>query len=109
MIKKFIKKEPVLVFAWVAAVISCLAVPVNKDYISYIDFRTLGLLFCLMCVTGGLKKLGVFRIAGEKLLLLVKNSIQLELILVMLCFFYEHDSYKRCFTYNFCAFCNRNP
>lgn len=87
MIKKFIKKEPVLVFAWVAAVISCLAVPVNKDYISYIDFRTLGLLFCLMCVTGGLKKLGVFRTAGEKLLLLVKNSIQLELILVMLCFF----------------------
>lgn len=87
MIKKFIKKEPVLVFAWTAAVISGFAVPLNKNYIDYIDFRTLGLLFCLMCVTGGLKKLGVFRMAGEKLLLMVKNSMQLELILVMLCFF----------------------
>lgn len=56
MIKKFIKKEPVLVFAWTAAVISGFAVPLNKNYIDYIDFRTLGLLFCLMCVTGGLKK-----------------------------------------------------
>ncbi len=87
MIKKIIKKEPVLVFAWTAAVISCLAVPVNKDYIGYIDFRTLGLLFCLMCVTGGLKKLGVFKRAGEKLLSVVKNDTQLELVLVMLCFF----------------------
>lgn len=73
MIKKFIKKEPVLVFAWTAAVISGFAVPLNKNYIDYIDFRTLGLLFCLMCVTGGLKKLGVFRMAGEKLLLMVKD------------------------------------
>ena len=87
MIKNFIKKEPVLIFSWTAAVISCLAVPLSKDYIGYIDFRTLGLLFCLMCVTGGLKKLGVFKIAGEKLLLVVKTDKQLELVLVMLCFF----------------------
>ncbi len=87
MIKKFIKQEPVLVCAWIAAVISSFAVPPNLKYIDYIDFRTLSLLFCLMAVTCALKELNIFKLSGLKLLSKVKNSIQLEIILVLLCFF----------------------
>ena len=87
MIKQFIKKEPVLVCAWVAAIISSFIVPPNLGYIEYIDFRTLSLLFCLMAVTCALKELNIFKMAGVKLLSKVKTSVQLELILIMLCFF----------------------
>ncbi len=87
MVKQFIKKEPVLVCAWAAALISSFAVTPNLGYIEYIDFRTLSLLFCLMAVTCALKELNIFKIAGLKLLSNVKTSVQLELILIMLCFF----------------------
>lgn len=87
MIKQFIKKEPVLVCAWIAAFISSFIVPPNLGYIQYIDFRTLSLLFCLMAVTCALKELNIFKIAGLKLLSKVKTSVQLELILILLCFF----------------------
>lgn len=50
----FIKKEAVLSAAFVCAVISMLFVPPSAAYISYIDFRVLGLLFCLMSTVAGL-------------------------------------------------------
>lgn len=76
----------VLIIAWVLALISALAVPPDSAYLSYIDFHTLGLLFCLMAVMAGANRLGIFRQAADKLLTKVKNSHQLELILVFLCF-----------------------
>lgn len=76
----------VLIIAWVLALISAIAVPPDSAYLSYIDFHTLGLLFCLMAVMAGANRLGVFRQAADRLLTKVKNSHQLELILVFLCF-----------------------
>ena len=76
----------VLIIAWVLALISAIAVPPDRAYLSYIDFHTLGLLFCLMAVMAGANRLGVFRQAADRLLTKVKNSHQLELILVFLCF-----------------------
>ena len=76
----------VLIIAWVLALISALAVPPDSAYLSYIDFHTLGLLFCLMAVMAGANRLGIFRQVADKLLTKVKNSHQLELILVFLCF-----------------------
>ena len=86
-IKKFVKKEIVLVVAVVLAVISMFIVPPDKEYLGYIDFHTIGVLFCLMAVMAGLKEVGVFRYIAEKLLLKVRKGWQLVLILVMLCFF----------------------
>ena len=76
----------VLIIAWVLALISAIVVPPDSAYLSYIDFHTLGLLFCLMAVMAGANRLGVFRQAADRLLTKVKNSHQLELILVFLCF-----------------------
>ena len=56
----FAKKETVLIVAMLLAVISAFFVTPDKAYASYIDFRTLGLLFSLMIVTEGCKGLGIF-------------------------------------------------
>ena len=81
------KKEAVLSIALVLAVVSAFWVHPDKEYIGYIDFRTLGLLFCLMAVMAGLQQVGLFSFVAEKLLERVKNIRGLVFILVMLCFF----------------------
>lgn len=85
----FVKKETVLSIALILAVISSLIILPDAEYLDYIDFRTLGILFSLMAVMAGLQKIGVFgRIAG-KLLEKVKSIRALVLILVLLCFFFS--------------------
>lgn len=85
----FIKKEVVLCIAVFLAVISAFWVKPDRQYLEYIDFRTLGILFCLMAVMAGFQGLGVFRRLAEGLLKRVKNMRQMMLILVMLCFFFS--------------------
>ena len=86
-IKEFIKNEIVLVLSFVLAVISAFFVTPNKGYFEYIDFRTLGLLFCLMVIMAGLNTLGVFKFIAEKMLSKVKNIKGISMILGFLCFF----------------------
>ena len=86
-IKNFIKNEIVLILSFVLAVISAFFVTPNMGYFEYIDFRTLGLLFCLMAVMSGLNSMGVFKFIAEKLLSKVKSISGLSLILGLLCFF----------------------
>lgn len=88
-IKEFVKKEVVLCAAFLLAGISALLVHPDSAYIDYIDFRTLGILFCLMCVMAGLQKIGVFQYVAEKLLTFVHGSTQIILLLVLLCFFFS--------------------
>ena len=82
----FFKKETVLCIAAVLAVISAFLVPPSKEYIDYIDFRVLALLFCLMLVVSGLQSIGVFDSLAQRLLKKVKNTRQLILLLTALCF-----------------------
>lgn len=88
-LKDFIKKEVVLVVAVTLAVASMFIVPPDKEYIAYIDFSTLSILFSLMAVMAGLQTAGVFREIAERLLGKVQKVWQLVLILVMLCFFFS--------------------
>ena len=57
---EFFKKEAVLCIALVLAVISSCVILPDKEYLGYIDFHTLAILFCLMSVMAGLQKLGLF-------------------------------------------------
>ena len=86
-IKSFCKKEPVLIISFLLAVISAFIVRPSADYLGYIDFRTLALLFCLMAVMAGLGRLGIFRILAGRLLKGVGSVRALTLVLSMLCFF----------------------
>lgn len=85
-LKEFFQKETVLCVALVLAVVSAFFVAPDKEYIGYIDFRTLAILFSLMCVMAGLQRNGVFRWVAEAMLRKVKTSGQLILILMLLCF-----------------------
>lgn len=86
-IRDWCKKEAVLSVAFVLAVISAFFVHPDKEYIGYIDFRTLAILFCLMAVMAGLQKLGLFSYIAEKLLEKVNHIRGIVFILIMLCFF----------------------
>lgn len=81
------KKEPVLSIATVLAVLSMFFVVPSKEYIDYIDFRTLELLLCFMLVVAGFQDIGVFSYLGMFLLSKTKNTRQLAGILIFLCFF----------------------
>lgn len=83
----FVKQETVLCAALALAVLSMFFVRPDREYISYIDFRTLAILFCLMGVMSGLQKTGVFQWVAQALLGKVKTARQLAWILVLLCFF----------------------
>lgn len=84
---EFLKKETVLCIAFLLAVISAFIVPVDAQYIEYMDFRVLVLLFALMTVMSGLQSLGIFEKLSYSLLKYVKSTRSLTLLLVSLCFF----------------------
>ncbi len=86
-IKIFIKNEIVLIVSLILAAVSAFFVTPNKEYIDYIDYRTLGLLFCLMSVMAGLNRLNFFKFIAEKMMSKVKSLTGLSLILGLLCFF----------------------
>lgn len=83
----FIKNEIVFVIALLLAIISSFIITPSKEYISYIDFRTLALLLALMLVVQGLKSCGLFDALVDKLLTYIKTKRQLAFMLVSLCFF----------------------
>ena len=59
----------------------------DAAYASYIDFRTLAILFCLMVIVAGMRTIGVFDLIAEKLLKKVNSISGIVTILVLLCFF----------------------
>jgi len=85
--KDFIKKETVLSIAIVLAVISVFLVLPDRQYLDYIDFRTLGILFSLMAVVAGLRELGLFDWFAGRLLQRVHGIGAIATVLVLLCFF----------------------
>lgn len=86
-IKRILKNEIVLFIAAVLAIISSVVVGVDKKYAEYIDFRTLGILFCLMVVVAGFRSIGIFDKLAAVLLKRANNIRSLFLVLVLLCFF----------------------
>lgn len=85
--QKLIRGETVFCISLLFALLSMLAVKPDKAYAGYIDLRTLCLLFCLMAVTAGFQKCGIFRIMAEKLLGAQNHMRGLALVLVLLPFF----------------------
>ncbi|WP_296807026.1 SLC13 family permease [uncultured Methanobrevibacter sp.] len=83
----FIKKEIVFFISLILAVISCFFVKPGINYLSYINWYTILLLFIIMVIVEILKNLSVFEILVRKLLIKVKNTRSLVLFLVFTCFF----------------------
>lgn len=82
-----LKKEPVLVVSALCMLVSMFFVPPSKDYVNYIDFRVLVLLFCLMAVVAGLQRHGLFNWLACKVLSGKMQRRKLFLLLILLPFF----------------------
>ena len=87
MIIKFVKKEIVLTISFLFALVSGFFVHPDRQYVGYIDFRTLSILFMLMLTMAGLQELGIFKQAGEILVEKAKNTREMVAVLVSLAFF----------------------
>lgn len=59
-----VKREAVCAIAAALAVATCFIIPPDAQYAGYVDWHTLILLFCLMLVVAGFKKLGVLDAVG---------------------------------------------
>ena len=88
-VKELFQKETVCCIAFLLAVISIFFVSPSKNYISYIDFRVLALLFCPMAVVRGFSSIGVFTRLGTMLLTHVHSLRMLSALFIFLCFFFS--------------------
>lgn len=81
------KRETVLTVAFVLALVSMFLVPPDRGYLSYIDYRTLCILYALMAIMNGFQKIGVFDWSARSILNRSKSRSGVILTLVLLCFF----------------------
>ena len=84
---QFITKETVVFISMILATLSTIIIHPDKEYIDYIDYRTLSILLCLMFVMAGLQELGIFKKIGIFLLEKTSSIKSLAFVLVLLCFF----------------------
>ena len=84
---RFIKSEIVLCAAVLLAIVSLFFVPPDSEYLGYVDWDTLALLFSLMAVMKGFQGAGVFSFLTGALLKKANTSRKLMLVLVYLPFF----------------------
>ena len=82
----FIKKNPVLCIAFLAAVITCFFVPFDKEYLGYFDLKTLTCLFCVLAVVCALKNINFFYILARKIVELFRNARLAILAIVYITF-----------------------
>lgn len=81
------RREPVMIIAGILAVFSMFFVAPSADYLNYIDYDVLALLFSLMLIMAGFEEIGFFNKMAESLLAKASGIRMLILVLVMLCFF----------------------
>ncbi len=86
-IKLIIKNEIVLILSFFLALASAFVVKPDIEYVNYIDFRTIALLFCLMAIMSALNNQGVFSFLAVSLLKRVGSTRALTAVFCTLCFF----------------------
>lgn len=84
---KFVKAQPVLIIAFVAAVVTMFIVPPDEQYSGYVNSTVLIQLFCLMASVGGFRDMGLFENVASFLLRKAGNIRRLGFIFMLVCFF----------------------
>ncbi len=86
-VKKFIKDQPVLIIAFIAALATVFIIPPDSDYKDYVNSTVLIQLFCLMTAVGGFRSVGIFEKLTAVLLKKAGNIRRLGIIFTIICFF----------------------
>lgn len=82
----FIKHNIVMCIALFAAVITCIFVPPDAQYIEYLDFKTLSCLFCVLAVVCAFKNINFFYILAKSLVRACKSTRYAVMALVYITF-----------------------
>ena len=94
------KKDSILIISGLLAVISCIFVKPDMEYVGYINFRVLAILFSLMLVVSAYIRIGTFDFFTNKLLGKIRSEKYISLFLVMLSFFMSMLLYYLLFRIN---------
>ena len=70
-----------------AAIISAFFVRPGKEYLEYIDFPVIALLFCLMFVVSGMIKANLFNVMSSKMLKTASDSRKIAVVLINVTYF----------------------
>lgn len=81
-----IKNNPVTTIAIILAIITCIFIPVDREYINYFDIKTLCCLSCILAVVQCLKNSGFFQELTKKIVFIFNNTRSVVLALVLLTF-----------------------
>ena len=81
-----IKKNVVMFVALLAALVTMVIIPPDKEYLNYFDFKTLTCLFCVLAVVCALKNIRFFYILAKKIVQLFRNARIAVLALVYITF-----------------------
>ncbi|HJB96415.1 MAG TPA: citrate transporter [Candidatus Mediterraneibacter intestinigallinarum] len=87
LFKLFLKNETVLCISFLLAVLSAFVIKPDILYLTYPDYRTIALLFCLMIIVAGFQSLGIFSMLGHFLITRAGSVRGLSVVMVLLCFF----------------------
>ena len=82
----FVRKNTVMVIAFLAAAITTTFVPIDAQYLGYFDFKTLTCLFCVLAVVCALKDIRFFYMLARRIVHLFKNARLSILALVYITF-----------------------
>ena len=82
----FLRKNVVLTVAAVAALLTTFAVPVDRAYLGYFDWKTLTCLFCVLAVVCALKNIRFFYTLAQKIVRCFRNARMSVLALVYITF-----------------------
>lgn len=85
----FMKNEVVLFVAIIFTIITCLFVPIDKEYLNYFDYNTLVCLFCMLVVVAGLKSTNIFELISRKMIGLFHTRRTVIYSLVFGTFFFD--------------------
>lgn len=92
---KFLKAQPIFVAATIAAIVTACIVPPDKEYISYVNWRTIAGLASIFIAIKGLERTRFFKLVSVKILSYVTSARALILCLVFiptfLSFFITND------------------
>lgn len=82
----FVRTNAVMLIALLAALITSVIVPPDREYVGYFDFRTLSCLFAVLAVVCALKNVRFFYTIAEKIVKNFKNVRLAALALVYITF-----------------------
>lgn len=85
-VKKFIQNNIVCSIAFVLALITCIFVPIDKEYIHYVDYKTISSLFMISCIIAAFKDINFFYLLARQIIIKFKTLRMSYLALITITF-----------------------